>query len=120
MEHEPIAYIVKAPDGGEFLQWGKTTHPVMADCEYIPLYESNFARPEPFISFSQIEWMAALAAAGQQQPLSDDEIIKLFYPSAGTADSDWNAIVVSEHRDDFIAMARKIERAHGIGMKDAN
>jgi hypothetical protein len=37
MNNEPIAYLVKAPDG-EYLVFEHTEHPVMADCTYIPLY----------------------------------------------------------------------------------
>jgi hypothetical protein len=34
---EPVAWMVKAPNG-EYLAFENTEHPVMADCEYIPLY----------------------------------------------------------------------------------
>ena len=37
MNNEPVAWIVKAPDG-EYLVFEKSEHPVMADCTYIPLY----------------------------------------------------------------------------------
>ena len=37
MNNEPVAWMVKAPDG-EYLVFENTEHPVMADCEYIPLY----------------------------------------------------------------------------------
>ena len=37
MNNEPVAYLVKAPDG-EYLVFEKSKHPVMADCTYIPLY----------------------------------------------------------------------------------
>ena len=37
MNNEPVAWMVKAPDG-EYLVFENTEHPVMADCEYVPLY----------------------------------------------------------------------------------
>jgi hypothetical protein len=37
MNNEPVAYLVKAPDG-EYLVFEHTEHPVMADCTYISLY----------------------------------------------------------------------------------
>ena len=37
MNNEPVAWMVKAPDG-EYLVFENTEHPVMADCQYIPLY----------------------------------------------------------------------------------
>ena len=36
-DNEPVAWMVKAPDG-EYLVFENTEHPVMADCQYIPLY----------------------------------------------------------------------------------
>jgi len=37
MNNEPVAWMVKAPDG-EYLVFKQSEHPVMADCTYIPLY----------------------------------------------------------------------------------
>ena len=37
MNNEPVAWMVKAPDG-EYLVFKQSDHPVMADCTYVPLY----------------------------------------------------------------------------------
>jgi hypothetical protein len=37
MNNEPVAYLVKAPDG-EYLVFKKSNNPLMADCTYISLY----------------------------------------------------------------------------------
>jgi hypothetical protein len=36
-QNEPVAWMVKAPDG-EYLVFEQSEHPVMSDCAYIPLY----------------------------------------------------------------------------------
>jgi hypothetical protein len=54
MNNEPVAWMVKAPDG-EYLVFENTEHPVMADCQYIPLY----THPAKTLTDEEILKMAA-------------------------------------------------------------
>jgi hypothetical protein len=53
MNNEPVAWMVKAPDG-EYLVFEKSEHPVMADCTYIPLY----THPAKTLTDEEIEGIA--------------------------------------------------------------
>jgi hypothetical protein len=54
MNNEPVAWMVKAPDG-EYLVFENTEHPVMADCQYISLY----THPAKTLTDEEILKMAA-------------------------------------------------------------
>lgn len=87
----------------ETIDEGKRVYETRMIAETIWACKEALTIPEPFIAFSQKEWMAALAAAGQQQPLSDDEI---------------ENILDKHYPDEFFEFARAIEQAHGIGGKN--
>ena len=53
MNNEPVAWIVKAPDG-EYLAFEKSKHPVMTDCQYIPLY----THPAKTLTDEEIKFIA--------------------------------------------------------------
>jgi hypothetical protein len=60
-------------------------------------------RHADFVKHADDARAKAIAAPPQRQPLTDEHIYRIFEESAGYG------------QDDFVAFARAVERAHGIG-----
>jgi hypothetical protein len=77
MNNEPVAYLVKAPDG-EYLKFEKSDHPVMADCTYIPLYTYPAKESKAKDRFSNYESICLKCGITIYKPafvtLTDEEI----------------------------------------------
>ena len=71
MNNEPVAWIVKSPDG-EYLVFEKSEHPVMADCTYIPLY-THPVNPYQSITNTKIE--PTVVSYTHPAELTDEEIL---------------------------------------------